>query len=172
MKENRVLRFHRKLSAALLLTMFLIAATQQTGKAQVLYGSIVGSVTDSSGAAIQGAEVKVTQRETNETREATTNEAGGYTLSTVLHSHEGEINILPALPKAWPAGNVKGLRARGGVEVDIALSGGRVTECKLRPTVTGHYRLRLPEDQRIINTETNPAVLDLPGGQAHPIRCS
>ncbi|MCU1258559.1 MAG: TonB-dependent receptor family protein [Bryobacterales bacterium] len=84
MKENRVLRFHRKLSAGLLLTMFLIAATQQTGKAQVLYGSIVGSVTDSSGAAIQGAEVKVTQKETNETREATTNEAGGYTLSTVV----------------------------------------------------------------------------------------
>ena len=84
MKENRVLRFHRKLSAGLLLTMFLIAATQQTGKAQVLYGSIVGSVTDSSGAAIQGAEVQVTQKETNETREATTNEAGGYTLSTVV----------------------------------------------------------------------------------------
>jgi hypothetical protein len=35
--------------------MFLIAATQQTGKAQVLYGSIVGSVTDSSGAANPGS---------------------------------------------------------------------------------------------------------------------
>jgi alpha-L-fucosidase 2 len=90
----------------------------------------------------------------------------------LLHTHEGEINILPALPKAWPAGNVKGLRARGGVEVDIAWSGGRVTECNLRPTVTGHYRIRLPEGQRIINTETNPAVLDLAGGKAYPIRCS
>jgi alpha-L-fucosidase 2 len=40
----------------------------------------------------------------------------------LLHSHTGEIEVLPALPDSWPTGRVTGLRARGGVTVDIAWS--------------------------------------------------
>jgi len=46
------------------------------------------------------------------------------------------IILLPALPAAWPAGHVRGLRARGGIEVDIDWDGGRVTRAALR-SVTG-----------------------------------
>jgi len=75
-------------SFALLYLIFLFVFAQllggvKTGEAQTLYGSIVGSVTDSTGAVIPGATVKVTQTETNESRETTTNSSGGYTLSTV-----------------------------------------------------------------------------------------
>lgn len=71
----------------------------------------------------------------------------------LLQSHEDDINLLPALPKAWPKGRVKGLRARGGVEVDIAWADGRATEVVLRPSTTREHRVRVPDSQRIVSVE-------------------
>jgi alpha-L-fucosidase 2 len=49
----------------------------------------------------------------------------------LLQTHTDEIQLLPALPKAWPTGSVKGLRARGNITVDIAWRNGRVTDYRL-----------------------------------------
>jgi alpha-L-fucosidase 2 len=67
----------------------------------------------------------------------------------LVQSHAGEIEFLPALPRAWAEGKVSGLRARGGLEVDLAWSGGRPTTATLRPTVDGVHRLRLVPGVRI-----------------------
>lgn len=49
-----------------------------------------------------------------------------------------EIEVLPALPSAWPAGSVRGLRARGGFEVDVTWQEGTLTAVTLR-RVTGDH---------------------------------
>ena len=61
----------------------------------------------------------------------------------LLQSHAGEIHLLPALPSAWPTGRVRGLRARGGVEVDIDWKDGALQHASLTSSQARRMRVRV-----------------------------
>jgi len=60
----------------------------------------------------------------------------------LVQSHMGCIHLLPALPDAWPSGSAKGLRARGGFEVDMAWDKGKVVKLTVKSNMGGRCRIR------------------------------
>ena len=67
----------------------------------------------------------------------------------LLQSHAGEISFLPALPKAWATGSIRGLRARGAIEVDLSWQDGKALAVALRPEFKGEHKLRASKGQVI-----------------------
>lgn len=69
----------------------------------------------------------------------------------LMQSHDGCVNILPALPDAWKAeGKIQGLRTRGGFLIEeLAWKNGRIMSLKIRSTLGGNLRLRLPAGNRL-----------------------
>jgi alpha-L-fucosidase 2 len=63
----------------------------------------------------------------------------------LLQSHTGEVHLLPALPQAWKDGSVKGLMARGGIEVAMKWRGGHLELAELHTRRAGVYKVRYGE---------------------------
>ena len=72
----------------------------------------------------------------------------------LLQSHAREIAFLPALPKDWPSGAVHGLRARGGLEVDISWNDGAAPTAEVRALRSGEHQFRAPAGYRIAAIRT------------------
>jgi len=71
----------------------------------------------------------------------------------LLQSQNGEIQLLPALPKAWPNGSVKGLRARGGYQVDITWINCKVTAYRISAPEPRPVKVRLNGELKTVTAE-------------------
>jgi len=143
----------RQVAAIAFLGLFFFHAGAHL-RAQALYGSIVGVVTDASGAVVPSATVKATQTGTGQVRQATTNEAGSYSFPTLLQgtydvavSHQGfETFITHGISVAID----------GVVRVDVSLKLGATTESV---QVSGQA-VELQTDTADVRTQISAKELD------------
>ncbi|MFD2203420.1 glycosyl hydrolase family 95 catalytic domain-containing protein [Shivajiella indica] len=83
----------------------------------------------------------------------------GYTAGIaemLLQSHDGFIHLLPALPKAWEKGSIKGLKARGNYTLDISWENGELSNASVFSQLGGKV---------IIKYQSNEIDLELGKGE-------
>ena len=108
------------------IALVLALMVPHNAEAQVLYGSIVGDVRDASGAAVPGATVTVTNKGTNLTRQAITDETGGYRF-TDLPTGTYNLNVGQPGFKTFDQTNVP-VSLNNVTRVDVALQVGAADE--------------------------------------------
>jgi alpha-L-fucosidase 2 len=86
----------------------------------------------------------------------------GYTAAVaeaLLQSHAGDISLLPALPEGWSDGSVRGLRARGGLVVDLSWKGGKLTSAEIHKFGgEATFTVRNGENVRMLSIKSGDSV--------------
>jgi len=151
------------LIASLVATLALLLAAK-SGWGQNVYGTLAGTVTDSSGAAVADATVTLTNLDTNEKHTMSTNASGDYTF----------VNILPGKYKveAEKSGFKKVVRQpilvqiESGLKVDLTLAVGSQTETI---EVTSEAPLLQPETNSLGQVVEQRNVTELPLNGRNPL---
>lgn len=83
----------------------------------------------------------------------------------LIQSHDDALHLLPALPDNWSKGEVKGLKARGGFEVDLTWNNNHVETIKIKSALGGNLRLRSLD---ILVDEDGDALTEASGENINP----
>src|ERR1051326_5217038 len=114
----------RTRSLAKLVMMLTALARQSAG--QTLYGSIIGTVTDSSGAGVSGAGITITQTSSGLVREAASDAAGRYSVSELFPGSYG-VHFAKSEFRSWSQSGVQ-VSVNTITRVDAALELGPAAE--------------------------------------------
>ena len=161
LRERAIPRGSRSLRFSVLLALLAIGiARSPIAHAQVLYGSIVGTITDSQGATIPGVSVTVTNTGTGATAETVTDETGSYAFRNLLPGAYDLAAMLTGFREhrqtaiAVTAGNP--------VRINVTLAIGAITETVQVTT----ERTLLQTDKADLSTELSPEeITNLPLNQ-------
>ena len=83
----------------------------------------------------------------------------------LLQSHDGLLNILPALPDDWASGEIKGLKAQGGFEVDMTWKDKKITALTIHSSLGGICKLKVPNTLKLngkakLSTQKDKSLVD------------
>jgi alpha-L-fucosidase 2 len=73
----------------------------------------------------------------------------------LLQSHNGYIELLPAIPASWQKGHIKGLLARGGFELEMKWNKGKLTSAILKSNIGGNCKVKYGAKIMKLNTKEN-----------------
>lgn len=135
--------------ARAVLVLTLLAAS--TADAQVLYGSIIGNVTDGTGGAVPGATVTITNTETQATREAVSDELGVYRFTTI---QPGPYQVVVSLTGFGTASSSVVVSPNNVTRVDVALSVGNLAETVTVAAATAVLQTDRAEVRAELNSKT------------------
>lgn len=76
----------------------------------------------------------------------------------LIQSHTDEVNILPALPKDWDHGAVKGLCARGGFVVDMEWADNALVSVSVLSKLGGELKIRYQEQVKTFQTKVGEKI--------------
>lgn len=71
----------------------------------------------------------------------------------LLQSYRGELDLLPALPKAWHSGSISGLKAEGGFTIDLDWQAGNLTTAQIASQTSGICQIRIGESTTLRRIE-------------------
>ncbi len=86
-------------------------------------------------------------------------------LEMLLQSYHEELHFLPALPRAWPSGSARGLRARGGCTVNLEWAEGRLTRATLLSSAEREITVIAPEEMRGVQDEEGRSAVCVRDGR-------
>jgi hypothetical protein len=142
---------------AVLASLCVLAAFVQDARAQVLYGSLVGSVRDQTRAAIPGADVTIVHRETGRARTGISNDLGNFDFASIP-TGAYEVRVGMAGFKSFVRADVA-VSLNSVTRVDVVLEVGEVSE---QVTVTGRAAMLQTESAEVKSEISDAKLVNLP----------